>query len=422
MTESVEDAKQRWRKVKEIFYEALRRPGAEREAFLEEICSGDPHLRIEIESLLISLNEAKTFLEEPVVLTSAGTGPCWQYPNDHVISHYRILEPIGIGGMGEVYLAEDEKLRRRVALKVLSSEAVGSIDRLHRFEREALAVSALNHPNILTLFEFDSVDGVNLLASEYVKGSTLRDKLRDGPLELREAIDIAIQVASALHAAHSAGVIHRDIKPENIMIRDDGYVKVLDFGLAKLTGDMQTLENTLSHARAFSTPGLLMGTATYMSPEQARSAPIDLRTDIFSFGIVVYEMLAGVAPFTGEVTTDVIAEVIQKEPQRVRVHNPTVPDELDEIVIKCLRKDRLERYQTVADLLADLKAVSSGNASVRVSEEVDTLTKIAVPEEPDPAATSTISSDGIDRRLAAALIVGITLLAGIVLIVYLYFR
>ena len=420
MSESVEDAKQRWRKVKEIFYEALRRAGKEREAFLEECCAGDAHLRIEVESLLISLNEAKTFLEDPVVLTSSETGTYWQYSNNDVISHYRILEPIGLGGMGEVYLAEDEKLHRRVALKVLPSEMVDRSDRLNRFKREALAVSALNHPNILTLFEFDSVDGVHLLASEFVKGLTLRDKLVDGPLEVRDALDIGVQVASALHAAHAAGVIHRDIKPENIMIRDDGYVKVLDFGLAKLTGDMRTLENDLAHPQAFSTPGLVMGTATYMSPEQARSAPIDLRTDIFSFGVVLYETLAGEAPFTGEVTADVIAQVIQKEPPSVRSYNPSVPKELDRVIIKCLRKERLDRYQTASDLLADLKSISIDGGDVRLSESRDAQPETAVPDKPD--ALPTPSPGAIERYWIAVMLVCAIVLLGIALIVYWYVR
>ena len=363
MPTDVEHAKQRWKRVKEIFHEALRRDSAGRDAFLDEACVGDPHLRIEVESLLISLNEAKTFLEEPVLFTSSPTTSYWQFANNDVISHYRIVEPLGSGGMAEVYLAEDEKLHRQVALKVLPSEMLRNVDRLQRFKREALAVSALNHPNILTIFEFDNVDGINLLASEYVRGETLREKLRDGSLEGAVAIDIAIQVASALQAAHAAGVIHRDIKPENIMIRDDAYVKVLDFGLAKLTGDMRAREYDRTHTQAFSIPGMIMGTATYMSPEQARSASVDGRTDIFSFGIVLYEMLTGRAPFAGDTTADIIAEIIQKEPSNASIHNAAVTDELDKIITKCLEKDRDDRYQTAADLLADLRALSKPAAA-----------------------------------------------------------
>src|SRR6187399_1256582 len=195
-------AQQRWKSVKELFHEALRREPAERDAFLGEICDGDTHLRIEVESLLISFNEVETFLEEPILLNSSKKEVHWQFANDEVVSHYRIVEPLGAGGMAEVYLAEDEKLHRQVALKVLSSEVLQDIDRLRRFKREALAVSGLNHPNILTIFEFDSVNGINLLASEYVKGKTLRETLRNGSLEISDALDIATQVVSALQTAH----------------------------------------------------------------------------------------------------------------------------------------------------------------------------------------------------------------------------
>jgi serine/threonine protein kinase len=348
----------RWKKVKEIFHEALRHEPSQRDGFLDESCDGDTHLRIEVESLLISFNEAETFLEEPILLRSSDRATQWQFTNDEVISHYRIVEPIGAGGMAEVYLAEDEKLHRQVALKVLSSEVIRDVDRLRRFKREALAVSALNHPNILTIFEFDSVNGINLLASEFVKGQTLRETLRNDSLEISDAIQIAIQVVSALQMAHSAGVIHRDIKPENIMIREDGYVKVLDFGLAKLTGDMRQRETDNAYAQAFSQPGVIMGTATYMSPEQARSASIDGRTDIFSFGVVFYEMLAGRPPFGGDTTTDIIAEVIQKVPSNPSSYNTAVSDKLDRIINKCLAKDRNDRYQTASDVLKELKELA----------------------------------------------------------------
>lgn len=348
-----------WNRIKEIFHEALRREPPDRELFLNESCDGDLGLRLEVESLLFSLDHAKTFLEEPAFISTAGKNVAWQFHNGEIVSHYRIVEPIGAGGMGQVYLAEDQKLHRQVALKILPVEVLEDIDRLRRFKREAMAISALNHPNILTIFEFDDeVDGVPSLASEYIKGNTLRQRLEKGPLEVDCAVDIAVQVASALQTAHEAGVIHRDIKPENIMIRDDGYVKVLDFGLAKFTGEMRSRETERTQTQAFSLPGVIMGTTAYMSPEQARSKTIDSRTDIFSFGIVLYEMLAGRPPFAGETVTDVIAEIIQKDPPSVSSHNSTVPDKLEGIVDKCLRKDRDERYQTVSDLLVDLRGLS----------------------------------------------------------------
>ena len=224
-----------WKQVKAIFHEALRQEPPEREAFLQKTCGDDIELRIEVESLLISLTEAKSFLETPLVRTSAGSYNKWQLKDGEEISHYRIVRPIGAGGMGEVYLAEDNRLRRQVALKLLPRSMVADRERLRRFQREALAVSALNHPNILTIFEFDSAGEKRFIASEFVDGETLRARLKSERLTVADALDIAIQTVSALQAAHKAGVIHRDIKPENVMIREDGFVKVLDFGLAKLT-------------------------------------------------------------------------------------------------------------------------------------------------------------------------------------------
>ena len=380
-----------WKKIKEIFHEALRREPKDREIFLNESCDGDLGLRLEVESLLFSLDQARTFLEEPAFISEPGQAILWQFQNGEIVSHYRIVEPIGAGGMGQVYLAEDQKLHRQVALKILPAEVLEDIDRLRRFKREALAISALNHPNILTIFEFDDVGGVPSLASEYVRGTTLRDALKNGPLEIDTAIDIAMQVASALQTAHDAGVIHRDIKPENIMIRDDRYVKVLDFGLAKLTGDMRSEENERTHTQAFSLPGIIMGTAAYMSPEQARSKSIDPRTDIFSFGVVLYEMLAGRPPFAGETATDIIAEIIQKEPASASLYNSAVPVELDRIVNRCLEKDRKDRYQKAADLLVDLREFS------KLTTSLDTFPNS--PTETQP--TQVLLTESIHRTIDA---------------------
>ena len=229
---------------------------------------------------LISLNEAKSFLEEPITDTRIQPRSEWQLQNGQTISHYKVISPIGIGGMGEVYLAEDQKLHRKVALKILSEDVLTDKERLRRFQREAQAVSALNHPNILTIFEFDADSGIHLFASEYVKGETLRKKLIRDHLPIKEALDITIQIASALKAAHDAGVIHRDIKPENVMIRDDGYVKVLDFGLAKLTAKASIDSTANTWTQFVSNPGVIMGTVAYMSPEQVRATSLDSRSDI----------------------------------------------------------------------------------------------------------------------------------------------
>ncbi len=416
---NAELANLRWKKVKDVFHEALRLPTSERDVFLNEACKDDIDLRIEIESLLLSLDEAKSFLEEPPLMLSSEREVAWLFQNGEMVSHYRIVESIGVGGMGQIYLAEDQKLHRQVALKVLPSKVLEDSDRLRRFKREALAVSALNHPNILTIFEFDDVNGVPLLASEYVSGATLRERLANGPLTHDVATNIALQVASALQTAHDAGVIHRDIKPENIMIRGDGYVKVLDFGLAKLTGDMRSRETDSAHTQAFSLPGMIMGTATYMSPEQARSRSVDPRTDIFSFGIVLYEMLTGKTPFSGQTTTDIIAEIIQKEPTHANVHNPTVPHELNRITMMCLEKDRSTRYQTAADVLVDLRA-SSTPAAVEVPSDIAEAELQLTPTVPKMISVDSNSFEGVENLKLAGLATVIIILATLV-VFYWYF-
>jgi serine/threonine protein kinase len=275
------------------------------------------------------------------------------------VSHYRIVEKLGAGGMGEVYLAEDMKLGRKVAIKILSEEYTTNRDRLHRFEQEACAASALNHPNILTIHEVGNDEGRHYIATEYIDGVTLRRKIGGGQLEVREILDIAVQVASALEEAHAVGIIHRDIKPDNIMIRRNGYVKVLDFGLAKLTERATEREPSDGEASTRvlvqTDAGVVMGTSHYMSPEQARGKPVDARSDIWSLGVVIYEMVAGRTPFEGETSTDVIVAITQKEPPPLLRFAPNVPAELDWIVTKALRKDREERYQTVKELLVDLR-------------------------------------------------------------------
>src|SRR5688572_25559369 len=274
------------------------------------------------------------------------------------VSHCRILEKLGAGGMGEVYLAEDTKLGRKVAIKILSEEFTTNKDRLHRFEQEASAASNLNHPNILTIHEVGVDNGRHNIATEYIDGLTLRRKAVASHLEIPEILDIAAQVASALEEAHAAGIVHRDIKPDNIMVRRNGYVKVLDFGLAKLT---ETVDRTPLDGEAATRvmvqtdAGVVMGTSQYMSPEQARGKPVDARSDIWSLGVVIYEMVAGRTPFEGETSTDIIVAITQREPPPLARFAPNVPAELDWIVMKALRKDRDERYQTIKELLTDLQ-------------------------------------------------------------------
>src|ERR671913_2504803 len=271
------------------------------------------------------------------------------------LSHYRIVSKIGEGGMGEVYSAEDTKLDRKVAIKFLHEEFSKDADKLRRFIQEAKAASALNHPNILTVYEIGEVDGKNYIATELIDGQTLREHLsQKEPLQLNQILKIGVQVSEALSAAHQAGIIHRDIKPENIMLRKDGYAKVLDFGLAKLleTGvESSTSSEDATRAFVKTNPGMVMGTVSYMSPEQARGKETDARTDIWSLGVVLYEMLAGKVPFTGETVNHTIVSILEKEPPLLT----NVPAELQRIVRKSMTKDVDMRYQTAHDLLIDLK-------------------------------------------------------------------
>ncbi len=275
------------------------------------------------------------------------------------IGSYKIISPLGAGGMGEVYLAQDERLRRKVALKLLFQDVTQNEDWIRRFEQEAYAASALNHPNIITIYEVGQFKHSHFISTEFIEGQTLRQRLREQNATLGETLDIAIQVAAALVAAHSAGIVHRDIKPENVMLRSDGYVKVLDFGLAKFTEQpSQRSDHDAETQHIVNTsPGVVMGTVSYMSPEQARGTRVDERSDIFSFGVLLYEMLSGRLPFEGETHSDIIFSIIssKRQPPLARYMNEISP-ELERIVAKSLNKSKDDRYQTLKDLLIDLKS------------------------------------------------------------------
>jgi serine/threonine protein kinase len=277
------------------------------------------------------------------------------------LGRYEIRSKLGAGGMGEVYLAEDTRLDRKVALKILPDELAADPDRMKRFVQEAKAASGLNHPNIITIYEIDQTDSTPFIAAEFIEGSTLRERMRVQPLGLGEVLNVAVQVASALAAAHASGIVHRDIKPENIILRSDGIAKVLDFGIAKVTGHgSQELVNseapTRDHLKTDS--GVVMGTAIYMSPEQARGHQVDARTDIFSLGVVIYELLTGQLPFEGSSIYEIIASILSdKEPPPLSRYSREVPAELERIISKTLRKNRDERYQNIKDLLLDLQSL-----------------------------------------------------------------
>jgi eukaryotic-like serine/threonine-protein kinase len=293
------------------------------------------------------------------------------------ISHYRILSRLGAGGMGEVYKAQDTtELDRIVAIKVLPSDLAGDKERMQRFIQEAKTASSLNHANILTIFEIGEADGMRFIVTEFIEGETLRQRMARARLELNEALDIAIQVAAALTAAHKSSIVHRDIKPENLMLREDGIVKVLDFGLAKSTMNPATHTDSEGATRLLvnTSPGLVMGTVSYMSPEQARGLQVDERTDIWSLGVVVYEMIAARLPFAGETTSDVISLILQREPPALTRLLPAAAERIDEIVTKALMKDREERYQSAKDLLIDLK---------RLKQKLDVKAEIERTQAPE---------------------------------------
>lgn len=347
-----------WENLKEIFHSAVMLPTNERAAYLDQVCNGDLSLRRRVEELLQSHEETGNFVDAPAFEAAAemlidGV----ELKTGSRVAHYRVFSLLGEGGMGRVYLAEDTKLHRKVSLKFLSADVTKDHERLRRFEQEARAASALNHPNIITIHEIGEEDGHQFIATEFIDGQTLRERLRS-PLDLDDSLEIAIQVASALAAAHRVNIVHRDIKPENIMIRkDDGLVKVLDFGLAKMSVLRRATMDPEADTQLRNTaPGVVMGTAAYMSPEQARGEIVDERTDIWSLGVVLYEMVAGCSPFMAGTSNEIISGILSKEaaPPLSRFARE-LPARLEEIIEKAVTKNRDERYQTSKDLLIDLK-------------------------------------------------------------------
>jgi serine/threonine protein kinase len=376
---------ERWQQVKEIFDSAIKYLPEQRAVFLSQACSGDDQLRSEVESLITSHEKEGSFIDEPAYYAAAELlAEKSELSPGYTIGNYDVLSFISRGGMGEVYLANDKRLSRKVALKLLPSAFTRDNDRLRRFAQEARAASALNHPNIITIYEIFQADSTHVIATEFVEGETLRQRLGRSGLSLTETLNIAIQIADALAAAHKAGIIHRDVKPENVMLRPDGYVKVLDFGLAKLseetTGAVAGEAPTLQ-VRTGS--GFVLGTAGYMSPEQARGLSVDNRSDIFSLGAVMYEMLARRKPFEGETPSDTMAAILKSEPTPLPHIVPQLPSELVRIVNKSLRKDREERYQVVKDLWLDLKALK---------QELEFQAKLdrSVPSENGDGLTGTV--------------------------------
>ncbi len=362
---------ERWQQINELYAAALERDTPVRGLFIKEACAGDEALRGEVESLLASNDAAGAFLSSSALETAAKS---LAMEADRVmigrrVGPYEIQSLIGAGGMGQIYLAKDPRLDRRVALKLLPRELTQDADRVRRFRQEARAASLLNHPNILTIFEIGEHDGIHFIATEYIDGQTLRQRLAASPVKLAEILDMIIQAAGALSAAHDAGILHRDLKPENIMVRRDGYVKVLDFGIAKLMG--LRFEKSAS-VPPITDPGTLMGTAHYVSPDQLLGLELDGRSDIFSLGVVLYELITGRTPFEGATTGAVLAAILNEEPLPLARFSRVLPAELDRIVEKALQKDRERRYQGIRDFLLDLQ-------NLKLELEVETRLKRARP-------------------------------------------
>ena len=345
----------RLEQIDRIFQFALDLPPEQRAGFLISECGKDSALRAEVESLLSAHERSGSFINDSAGdMAAALFGR--QPPSVRKIGQYKIERLLGRGGMGEVYLAID-KIGRRVALKTLSSRVADDQQHIARFLQEARSVVAINHPNIVTVYDIGEAQGDYYIASELIEGESLRQRLDKSRLAVTDALEIAIQIASALTAAHEKGIIHRDIKPENVMIRRDGYVKILDFGIAKLTeqfaGPIST--DTPTRLQFETAEGLVIGTASHMSPEQARGTKVDERTDIWSTGVVVYEMITGTQPFLAATAAEMIARIIEREPTPLTAYGNDVPSGLQVIVNACLAKNREERYQTAKDLLTALR-------------------------------------------------------------------
>jgi serine/threonine protein kinase len=368
---------ERWQQISRIFESAILLDNEARAAYVASECGRDESLRVEVEKLIESHGQASAekFMDGVAAEAAASLliiDEDEQRPpvltKGQQFGSYVILDALGAGGMGEVYLARDTRLDRTVALKVLSSDISQDKRRMQRFRQEAKVASSLNQPNILTVFEFGEVDRLTFIATELVDGETLRHYLHGKKLKLGEILDISIQVLAALDAAHEARIVHRDIKPENVMIRRrDGVVKVLDFGLAKVTekrASTMKAEESEAATEVKTAPGLVMGTINYMSPEQAKASGVDERTDIWSTGVMMYEMVAGKIPFSGATSSHTIVQILEKEPAPLG----NAPAELQRIVTKAMSKDPDERYQTAKDMLIDLRSLKK---RLDVQAEID---------------------------------------------------
>jgi hypothetical protein len=351
---------ERWRQIEKLYHAALELRPEEREAFLDQACAGDEELRREVVSLIASHNQARTFISAPpadvigAMIAERQSGSMI----GRRLGRYRLDSLLGAGGMGEVYRARDTRLDRDVAVKILPSHLAGDPEALRRFEREAKAVAALSHPNILSIFDFGVEAGVSYAVTELLKGETLGERLKRSPLDWREAVAVGAAIASGLAAAHARGIIHRDLKPANVFLTADGGVKILDFGIARIkrivSPEAETATSTLTATTA---PGVVMGTIGYMSPEQVRGQNAEAPSDIFSLGCVIYEMLSRHCPFARDTAAETIAAILKEEPPPLRSITGEIPAELKRVIGKMLRKDCGQRYQTATEVVTELRGI-----------------------------------------------------------------
>ena len=399
---------ERYQQINALVDALLEIPVDQRLDFLDQNCAGNQDLRMQVNQLLVAHDSSSGFLEAPLLDLIARDLAALPNRTDlagRMIHHYTVVSRLGAGGMGEVWLAKDAQLTRDVAIKLLSPIFARDPYHVRRFQQEARAASTLNHPNIVTIYEIGKVEGVDFIAQEFVHGQTLRQLVAKGPLPLLTALDISDQVAAALAAAHRAGTIHRDIKPENVMIRPDGLVKVLDWGIARLTERQQALDDPPLHDDSSVRTGFVLGTMKYMSPEQARGLNVDLRSDLFSLGVVLYEMVTGVAPFRGSVPTEILTAILDHEPEPLSHHLAEAPGELERIIRLCLEKDPTTRYPGAVELRTDLD---------RLRRRMESRESISTIDKP-PAAVAASSKPKNSRGpilLALGAILAILIAAG----------
>ena len=403
-----------------IFGEALELGPEERQVFLDRKCSGQPALRSSVEALLKENDRLQGFLSEPP-FTPSGRPAGEDLPKGTRLGRYTIVEPLGSGGMGQVFRAVDANLQRDVAVKVLHPELAGDTGLVTRFRREARALAALNHPNICTIFEIGEQDGLIFIAMEFLDGLTLRQRMANQRLELESTLTLSIQIADGLDAAHSAGIVHRDIKPGNIFITRRGHVKILDFGVAKVAGARPSADASTANADHATLPGSVMGTVAYMSPEQVRGKEVDARSDLFSFGVVLYQVATGLLPFRGDSPGLIFDAILNCAPAPLLRVNPDLPAALEEIVGKALEKSPDLRYHHAADMRIDLmrlkRSLEPGHnesmGEVRSALEQGAVSK---PAEPQPSiavlpfanmsrdADDEYFSDGLAEEIINALV------------------